>query len=40
MVKPEGTVIFRRHISAKLAPLPPSRFFMLASPSVLLAPKT
>jgi len=40
MVKPEGTVIFRRHISARLAPLPPSRFFMLASPSVLLAPKT
>jgi hypothetical protein len=30
MVKPEGTVMPRRHISARLAPLPPSRFFMAA----------
>ena len=40
MVKPEGTVMPRRHISAKLAPLPPSRFFMAAAPSVRLLPKT
>jgi hypothetical protein len=34
MVKPLGTVMPRRHISARLAPLPPSRFFMAAAPSV------
>ena len=40
MVKPEGTVIPRRHISARLAPLPPSRFFMDAAPSVRVVPNT
>jgi hypothetical protein len=39
MVKPGGTTMPSRHISAKLAPLPPSRFFMEASPSVLEEPK-
>jgi hypothetical protein len=34
MVKPEGTVMPSRHISARLAPLPPSRFFIAAAPSV------
>ena len=34
MVKPEGTVMPSRHISARLAPLPPSRFFIVAAPSV------
>jgi len=39
MVKPEGTVMPSRHISARLAPLPPSRFFMAAAPSVRELPK-
>src|SRR6185503_11123531 len=39
MVKPGGTGSFRRDISARLAPLPPSSSFMLARPSVLPAPK-
>jgi hypothetical protein len=34
-----GTVMPSRHISARLAPLPPSRFFMLAAPSVREVPK-
>ena len=39
MVKPEGTVMPSLHISARLAPLPPSRFFMAAAPSVRVLPK-
>ena len=39
IVNPGGTVIPSRHISARFAPLPPSRFFMAASPSVSAAPK-
>jgi hypothetical protein len=35
-----GYEIPRRHISARLAPLPPSRFFIVASPSVRAAPNT
>ena len=38
MVKPAGTAMPRRHISARLAPLPPSRFFISAAPSVRLLP--
>jgi len=38
MVNPEGTVMPRRHISARLAPFPPSRFFMEAAPSVRVLP--
>ena len=38
MVNPDGTVMPSRHISARLAPLPPSRFFIAAEPSVREAP--
>src|ERR1035437_6800074 len=38
MAKPAGTGKPSRHISARLAPLPPSRFFMLALPSVFFRP--
>ena len=34
MVKPVGTGISSKHISARFAPLPPNRFFMPALPSV------
>ena len=40
VVKPDGTGSLRAAISARFAPLPPSRFFMLAAPSVRDAPKT
>src|SRR5229473_3669828 len=39
MVKPGGTGSARLLISARLAPLPPSRFFMSARPSALPPPK-
>ena len=38
IVKPEGTGMPSVLISAKFAPFPPSRFFMLALPSVFPAP--
>src|ERR1035437_6455631 len=38
MAKPAGTGKPNRHISARLAPLPPSRFFMPALPSVFFRP--
>ena len=34
IVRPGGTGMPRRHISARLAPLPPRRFFIPAAPSV------
>ena len=40
MVKPEGTEMPSRHISARLAPLPPSRSFIAAAPSVRELPNT
>ena len=39
MVKPEGTGRPSLAISARLAPLPPSAFFIVASPSVPCGPK-
>src|SRR5690349_16449043 len=39
MVKPGGTGRPRLLISARLAPLPPSRFFISALPSALPSPK-
>src|SRR6516225_5070138 len=39
MVKPAGTGRPMRHISARLAPLPPSSSFILPLPSAALPPK-
>src|SRR5687768_11820941 len=39
MVKPGGTGMPILHISARLAPLPPSSSFILPSPSAVLPPK-
>ena len=39
MVKPAGTGMPRRFISARLAPLPPSSSLILPSPSACLPPK-
>jgi hypothetical protein len=39
IVKPAGTGIPIVHISARLAPLPPRRFFIVPSPSALFPPK-
>ena len=39
MVKPGGTGMPILHISARLAPLPPSSSFILPSPSAVVPPK-
>ena len=39
IVQPGGTGISKSAISAKLAPFPPSRFFISALPSVMSGPK-